>query len=984
MTKDKDISPPQQFAANKLPWIIGIAGLAIYLVTLNHWISFSSMGQAAKVSGWTWYPELSAPLYWLITTPFKLLPVKLIPLAINLLSAVFGALTLTLLARSVALLPHDRTLAQRERERSRGSLLSIRFAWVPPIFAAVVCGLQLSFWESATNASTSGTLSVSSHMLDVMLLAYVIRCLLEYRIDEREFWLTRAAFVYALGITNDWAMIGFLPLFVVSLVWIKGLGLFNPQLLTRLFLCALAGLSLYLLQPAYYSLAETGNVPFWAGLRNNLGTQKYLLTLFARDKQTLLALGLTSILPILVIGIRWPTFLGDTSAKGIALAKLMFHVVHGGLFIACIWVAMDPPVSPRNQNLGVPYLSFYYLAALSVGYFAGYFLLVFGAPSSRTRRISPSTRLAQLAVTGGVWTLLFLVPAILLYRNLPQIQISNGPLLRDYAEQLAVSLPDEPIVVLSDDLARLTLLEAAAAQSAKPRDWLFLWTSALRIPDYHYFLKETCGKRWPYDPPPDRTHAMEDVSVLGLMQELAASRKLFYLHPSVGYYFEVFYPEPHGLVYQLRPHSTSSALPPALTAETVQQNESFWAKTSEETMPKLVRVLASSTESGPLEPLFQGLRLKKRPNRDATMVGAYYSRALTYWGVEEQKLNRLKPAAAFFQQALELNPENPAARLDQISNQKLQQAGKVHHQPISAFDGLVGRYQTLEQMISENGPVDEPTLSHERGNALFRGNNYRQSAQQFQRAMELDPGYLEPYLALGLLYTTIQLPNEALKKLEEARARTELAESLLHQKGEVLFVELSARLAGNDDPAAASLVQRSLAANPGDTNLFWAATQAYMRAGAVTNTAARYGEALAVIDKELSFQPNKSESLLNKGWLSIQLGRFQDAIAPLNRVIALETSNAEMNQRARFNRGIAFLQLGQLTEAQNDYVELQKVYTNSFQVFYGLGEIAYRKRDTNAAIHYYESYLRAMSNAQASDEVLLVKARLQELKPGSR
>ena len=152
----------------------------------------------------------------------------------------------------------------------------------------------------------------------------------------------------------------------------------------------------------------------------------------------------------------------------------------------------------------------------------------------------------------------------------------------------------------------------------------------------------------------------------------------------------------------------------------------------------------------------------------------------------------------------------------------------------------------------------------------------------------------------------------------------------------------------------------------------------------ITNTAARYSQALSVIDKELSLQPNKSESLLNKGWLSIQLGRFEDAIAPLNRVIALETSNEEMTQRARFNRGIAFLQLGRLTEAQNDYVELQKAYTNSFPVFYGLGEIAYRKKDTNAAIHFYESYLRAMSNAPASAEVSLVKSRLQELKAGSR
>jgi outer membrane protein assembly factor BamD (BamD/ComL family) len=91
-----------------------------------------------------------------------------------------------------------------------------------------------------------------------------------------------------------------------------------------------------------------------------------------------------------------------------------------------------------------------------------------------------------------------------------------------------------------------------------------------------------------------------------------------------------------------------------------------------------------------------------------------------------------------------------------------------------------------------------------------------------------------------------------------------------------------------------------------------------------------------------------------------------------------------MSHRARLNRAIAFLQLGQLTEAQKDYTELQKVYTNSVPVFYGLGEIAYRNKETNAAVDCYERYLRAMSNAPISDEVLLVKTRLQELKPGPR
>ena len=74
-------------------------------------------------------------------------------LALNLFSAACGVLTLALLARSVALLPHDRTDEQRRREHSDYSTLSIPLAWVPPVLAVTCCGLQLTFWEHSTNGT---------------------------------------------------------------------------------------------------------------------------------------------------------------------------------------------------------------------------------------------------------------------------------------------------------------------------------------------------------------------------------------------------------------------------------------------------------------------------------------------------------------------------------------------------------------------------------------------------------------------------------------------------------------------------------------------------------------------------------------------------------------------------------------------------------------------------------------------------------------
>ena len=59
-----------------LPWLVAAGALAVYLVTLNRWVSLSSLQQVAKVSGWTWQPELYGPVFWLVTYPFRWLPAQ--------------------------------------------------------------------------------------------------------------------------------------------------------------------------------------------------------------------------------------------------------------------------------------------------------------------------------------------------------------------------------------------------------------------------------------------------------------------------------------------------------------------------------------------------------------------------------------------------------------------------------------------------------------------------------------------------------------------------------------------------------------------------------------------------------------------------------------------------------------------------------------------------------------------------------------------
>ena len=167
MTTQNEPAQGNKFVGTILPWLVAVAGLIFYLTTLNPWFSLNNFSQAARISGDQPGAELYAPLYFLATYPLHWIPAHLVPIALNIFSAVCGALILGQLARSVALLPHDRTHDQRLREEGEFSLLSIPGAWLPPVLAAAALGLQLTIWEGATTGARE--------LLDLLLGACVVR-----------------------------------------------------------------------------------------------------------------------------------------------------------------------------------------------------------------------------------------------------------------------------------------------------------------------------------------------------------------------------------------------------------------------------------------------------------------------------------------------------------------------------------------------------------------------------------------------------------------------------------------------------------------------------------------------------------------------------------------------------------------------------------------------------------------------------------------
>jgi tetratricopeptide (TPR) repeat protein len=971
---DNRIDPRKRFVPRFLPWLLAAAALAFYWSTLNRWVSLLNITPIAKISGWTWQPEVFSPVLFAATYPFRWLHTAQIPLALNFFSAVCAALTLGLLARSVAILPHDRTEAERERERSDFSFLTLWSAWLPPVLAVAACGLQFTFWEHATN--------FTGETLDLLLFAFIIWSLLEYRLDERTWRLFLAAFVYGAAMADNWAMIGFLPIFIGAIIWIRGFGFFNTRFLSRMVFCGLAGMLFYLLLPALAASSGHDSISFWTVLKYNLAQQwDVVKMIFDGDKRRIIGiLSLTSLLPLFVMAIRWGESFGDSSRLGTALATFMFHVFHAIILFACVWVTFDPPFSPRYQAFGMPALTFYYLVALNVGYYSGYFLLVFGKDAGgRSQRPQPSPwRFLKLPVVAGVFALAALTAIGLIYKNAPQIKEANGDTLQKYAALVEEKLPRAGGVLLCDtenqgvdNPTRLFITLAALARDGRARDFLPLDTFALDWPAYHRFLHRKFPEKWPQTVGDKEMNMLNPHGLAAIVNLLSKSNAVYYLQPSFGYYFEQFYLEPHGLIYRLKPLPEDTLVPPKSDEEQIAENEKFWSGAEVSVFPAIEQQVTPPETNATqnfaanfAEHAFGRLHIRREQNPDAIAVANFYSRSLDFWGVQLQRAGELEKAAARFETAQKLNPDNLAAQVNLKFNETLR-AGRAA--PVDLSKTTPDQIGNWNDVINADGPFDEPSFCFQNGIYMAQDTYFRQAIASFNRVRELAPDNLAARFWLGQLYFLQHLPDQALDALHDPLTEPEKFGLGPTNSTELNILAAADYFLETNHMRATELIDLEISRHPTDNDLLTAAAQFYVMHGLYTN-------ALAVIEHKLKTSPDDLPWLYSRGFVLMQMKNYDAAAAAFTRVLAVQTNNFD----ALFNRAVARLESGNLDDARADYLRLQKNFTNSFQVAYGLGEIAWRKQETNEAVRNYEIYLANASTNTA--EAQTVRERLRELK----
>jgi len=970
MTFEQNAVLPRRFVTSVLPWLIGLGAAVVYFMTMSRWATLDSIEVVSRQSGWLWQPELNHPLAFVLYYPFRFLPEHLVPVGLNAFNAILAALTLVLLARAVALLPHDRTADQRDLAKDDFSLFSAKTAWIPPVLAAAVLGLQISFWESAT--------AVSAEIIDTFIFAYVVRCLLEYRIDQRGSWMIRAAFLYGAGITNNWALIALAPVLLTAIVWIKGIEFFNSRFLLGMLFSGLAGLSLYLLLPLVQVISGSTPVSFSDALLANLSTQKQLLGItvrFLKENYRFFPLAATSLLPLFFIGLKWRSSFGDTSPVGILITKGVFHLVHALFFVVSLLVVFSPPYSPRQQLASLPFLGHFLnhtlLASLVVGYCSGYFLLIC-SPALRSRvRMNPLIRMFGYAGWSAVVLVLLLIPASLAGRNLEPVRLTNGGIMDNFIELTLSSLPAKPANLVSDDSKRLSLVRSYLAFQGRDGDFLFYDTYNAAWRDYHVTQRRQQGDRWP-DTFATMTNSAKIMprGLIAFLGQLVNSGPTYYLEPSFGYYFEVFKLEPEGLLYKAAFYSTNELFADSLPEESIAKNKQAWGKFDQQLLPKLQRWIPSddSPRRHPawLATLYRKLHLEDERVPTAEAVGNACSRMSTDWAARLQKQGKWVDATNALNRALILNPENVTARLTLAYNMARQEGKPAPSDVAPNIEDEFGKYQSWNDVMQACGPCDEPRFTFELGRTFFSGKLYRQSIQCIKRVVELEPTNYTANVWLADLYSMLGRPGESLKLVEHLRSQPEVFELTTPKTLNLDRLEATALFRQNRREDASAVLHRALQTEEPGVPFRAVAAQLFLQAR-------MHAEALPLLKQIAEENPSDVRSLANLGYAYLQLGEYETAWKTLTSALELDPKNNVV----RLNRAITLLRAKKYDAAKEDYLLLEQEFPKAYQVQYGLAEIAAANDNRTEALERFEECLKL--SPPGTPDYLLISNRLAEI-----
>jgi len=172
-----------------------------------------------------------------------------------------------------------------------------------------------------------------------------------------------------------------------------------------------------------------------------------------------------------------------------------------------------------------------------------------------------------------------------------------------------------------------------------------------------------------------------------------------------------------------------------------------------------------------------------------------------------------------------------------------------------------------------------------RGLAYFHQGNFIRAMEDYNKAIEINPGYSGAYNNRGLLYFQDGDFNRAISDLSQAIVKsTEYAATYSSYSNRGLAYYRQGNL-----PQALADYNKALDINP----LF---AQAYSNRGLLYYNQDSYARAILYYSKAIELNPDVSIEYNNRGTCYVHLGKYSEALADYNKAIENDSNNVEANK----------------------------------------------------------------------------------------
>ena len=223
--------------------------------------------------------------------------------------------------------------------------------------------------------------------------------------------------------------------------------------------------------------------------------------------------------------------------------------------------------------------------------------------------------------------------------------------------------------------------------------------------------------------------------------------------------------------------------------------------------------------------------------------------------------------------------------------------------------------------------------AYNKGLQAQRLGNHLAALEDFQAAIEADPGFALAEARLGQTFAALGHDDES----EQAARRAVELGSTLPEYERLLVSALDATILNKVDEAIAAYERLSQAA-PADTEIAFALAEQYEKNE-------QYAEAATELERVIASDPNYVEALYALGRVRIRSSDPQGSLDPLNRALTLnvQAENDEGRGTVLNAIGIAYMRLGKPQEALGHYEESLKIRRRLGQkagIATSLGQIA--------------------------------------------